>query len=60
LAFVVGELEYLEDISYPTLPKEATPIHVRVYTIPGQKEQGRFALQVACRTLEYFSEYFGK
>ncbi len=56
----MGELEYLEDISYPTLPKEATPIHVRVYTIPGQKEQGRFALQVACRTLEYFSEYFGK
>ncbi len=29
-----------------------------MYTPPGQSEQGTFALSVATRTLDYFSEYF--
>ena len=33
---------------------------VRVYTPPGLSEQGRFALEVAIKTLTFFAEYFGE
>lgn len=33
---------------------------VRVFTPFGQREQGRFALEVARRSLEFFNAYFGK
>jgi hypothetical protein len=33
---------------------------VRVYAPPGLSEQGRFALEVATKTLAYFAEYFGE
>ena len=32
---------------------------VRVYTLPGKKEQGRFSLDVAANVLPYFKDYFG-
>ncbi|KAJ3017799.1 Aminopeptidase 2 mitochondrial [Thoreauomyces humboldtii] len=58
LAFVVGDLEYIETTSSPKAPADAKDLVVRVYTLPGQKEQGRFALEVCARILEYFSEYY--
>ena len=52
VAFAVGPLEYLEKTN-----KNGTL--VRVYTTPGVSHQGEFALDCACRILEFFSEYFG-
>jgi aminopeptidase N len=52
LAVVVGELDFVE-----TTTKESTLI--RVYTVPGKSEQGRFALETAKRVLEFYNEYFG-
>ncbi|KAL1923606.1 uncharacterized protein VTP21DRAFT_8586 [Calcarisporiella thermophila] len=57
IAFVVGELEYLEEMT--TGEFNGRPIKCRVYTTPGLKEQGRFALGVAARTLEYYAEMYG-
>ena len=51
LAFIVGEFDYVE-----TETKEG--VTVRVYTPVGRREQGRFALDVAARTLSFFHEYF--
>ncbi|KAL7747033.1 hypothetical protein RI367_007646 [Sorochytrium milnesiophthora] len=58
LAFAVGEFEYIEDHTNVTtyLPKS---VKVRVYTTKSLSHQGRFALGVAVRALEYFSEIFG-
>ncbi|KAI9206593.1 peptidase family M1-domain-containing protein [Polychytrium aggregatum] len=58
IAFCVGELEFIEAIAHPTKPAAAKPVTVRVYTVPGNKETGRFALELGARTVEYFSEYF--
>ncbi len=52
VAFVVGDFDYVEETS-------ADGVLVRVYTPPGKKEQGRFALQVASKVLPYYKEYFG-
>lgn len=32
---------------------------MRVFTTPGKKEQGRFALDVAAKILSFFNDYFG-
>ena len=53
VAFVVGELDHIETAS-------ASGIQVRVYTPPGLSEQGRFALDVAAATLDFFATYFGE
>lgn len=58
VAFVVGEFDYIETTAKPALPKGAKPITVRVYTNEGESEQGRHALNVCAKTLEFFSEYF--
>ncbi|RKP07532.1 peptidase family M1-domain-containing protein [Thamnocephalis sphaerospora] len=58
LAFVVGELDYVEASSSGA--KNGTPILCRVYTPPGQSEEGEFALDIATRTLEYFAGIFGQ
>ncbi len=52
LAVVVAELEYVE-------ARAKAGTLVRVYTTPGKKEQGRFALEVALHTLPYFAGWFG-
>lgn len=52
LAFVVSELEKVSGRT-----KEG--VEVNVYTTPGKKEQGRFALEAATKLLSFFSEYFG-
>ncbi len=52
VALVVAELECLEG-------KDSQGTVVRIYTTPGKKEQGRFALEVARHALPYFAKWFG-
>ncbi|XP_076459324.1 puromycin-sensitive aminopeptidase-like isoform X2 [Babylonia areolata] len=52
LAFVVGEFDYVED-------KDSDDILIRVYTPTGKKEQGKYALDVAVKTLPFYKDYFG-
>lgn len=51
-AFVIAHLESIE-------AKDKNGVPVRVWTTPGKKEQGRFALKVALHALPYFGEWFG-
>ena len=51
LAFIVGEFDWVED-------RTREGVLVRVFTPLDKKEQGRFALDVANRTLSFFQEYF--
>ncbi|KAF9928204.1 hypothetical protein FBU30_002547 [Linnemannia zychae] len=55
VAFAVGDFRYIET----TTTKLKKPVVCRVYTIPGLIEQGRFALEITPRILEYFAEVFG-
>ena len=55
VCFVIGDYEYLE-----TKTSDVGKTRVRIYTPWGQREQGRFALQVAKKSLEFFNDYFGK
>src|SRR5580693_7632808 len=50
-ALVVGNFEYIEG--------EADGIPIRVYSTPGKKEMGRFALESAEHILSYYDRYFG-
>jgi aminopeptidase N len=52
LAFVAGELEYTE-----TTNKNG--VLIRSYSVPGKREQTRFSLEYAAKTLEYYNDYFG-
>ena len=52
VAWVVGEFDVVESET-----KEG--VTVRVWTPPGLGEQGRFALDVATKTLSFFTDYFG-
>ncbi|KXJ16551.1 Puromycin-sensitive aminopeptidase [Exaiptasia diaphana] len=52
LAFVVGEYDYVED-------QDQDGVLVRVYTPKGKSVQGKFALEVAVKTLPFYKEYFG-
>ena len=49
-ALVVGNFEYIEG--------EADGIPIRVYTTPGKKETGKFALETAEHVLGYYDKYF--
>ncbi|XP_078280972.1 puromycin-sensitive aminopeptidase [Rhinoraja longicauda] len=51
VAFVVGEYDFVE-------AKSSDGILVRVYTPIGKAEQGKFALEVAVKTLPFYREYF--
>lgn len=51
LAFVIGEFDYLED-------KDRNGVIIRCYTPLGKKELGRFALEVAVKTLPFYVDYF--
>ena len=50
-ALVVGNFEYIEG--------ESDGIPIRVYSTPGKKEMGRFALESATYILNYYDKYFG-
>ncbi|KAI6226405.1 Aminopeptidase [Aphelenchoides fujianensis] len=51
VAFAVGDFEYLETTS-------KAGVLMRVYTMPGKKAEGAYALEVATRVLDYFNEWF--
>ena len=50
-ALVVGNFEYIEG--------HADGIPIRVYSTPGKKEMGKFALESAEYILGYYDKYFG-
>ncbi|EAW14671.1 M1 family metallopeptidase [Aspergillus clavatus NRRL 1] len=56
LAWAVGDFEYVEAMTQRKYNGKSIP--VRVYTTKGLKEQARFALECAHRTVDYFSEVF--
>ncbi|XP_048104877.1 puromycin-sensitive aminopeptidase [Alosa alosa] len=51
VAFVIGEYDFVESQS-------SDGIMVRVYTPVGKAEQGKFALEVATKTLPFYKDYF--
>jgi len=51
LAFCVGEFDYLQAFT-------KNRVAVRVYAPPGKKDQGRFSLDLAVKTLELYEDYF--
>ncbi|XP_062097256.1 aminopeptidase M1-like isoform X2 [Humulus lupulus] len=53
VAFVIGMLDYVEDHT-------SDGVKVRVYCQVGKKDQGKFALHVAVKTLDLFKEYFDR
>lgn len=57
LAWAVGDFEYVEDFTKRKYNGKNLP--VRVYTTRGLKEQGRFALEHAHKTIDLFSDVFG-
>lgn len=57
LAFVICPLDYIEERIWDNDRKKH--INIRVYTIPGKKEEGRFALNVAVKALRFYEQYFG-
>ena len=52
LAFVVGDLRSIER-------KADNGTLIRVWATPGNEDKGEFALDVSCRLLAYFNDYFG-
>ena len=50
----IGEYESVGDKT-----KDGTDIAVRVFTPIGKAEEGRFALEVAVKALEYYRNFFG-
>ncbi|RHZ45063.1 hypothetical protein Glove_692g11 [Diversispora epigaea] len=58
VAFIVGDLGYIED-STSGVQNGGKPVLVRVYTLKGNEETGRFALRVSVDCLEYFAGVFG-
>ncbi|KAI1325932.1 peptidase family M1 [Xylariaceae sp. FL0255] len=57
LAWAVGDFEYVEAFTERRYNGKQLP--VRVYTTRGLKEQGRYALEHAPKTIDLFSESFG-
>jgi puromycin-sensitive aminopeptidase len=51
VAFIIGDLEYIEG-------KTGSGITVRIYTTLGKKHQGKFALDCAIQSLEFYNDYF--
>lgn len=52
LALIIGEFEHIKG-------KSKSGVQIRVHTTPGKKEQGKFALEVCKRSLDYLENYFG-
>ncbi|KAJ3195810.1 hypothetical protein HK101_010982 [Irineochytrium annulatum] len=60
VAMAVGDFGYVETIAKPKSPSTAKPITVRVYATKGEEKKGLLGLEVAARTLEFFSEFFNE
>ncbi|KAI5841250.1 peptidase family M1-domain-containing protein [Tricharina praecox] len=56
-AWACGEFEYVESFTEREYEGRGK-LPVRVYTTKGLAEQGRFALENACKIVDYFSEIF--
>ena len=56
LAWAIGDFDYVEAMTQRKYQGKSIP--VRVYTTKGLKEQARFALECAHRTVDYFSNVF--
>jgi len=52
LAFAVGEFDYLSKLT-------EHGVLVRVFTPPTKSSQGKFALDVACKSLDLYDDFFG-
>ncbi|MEY2686902.1 MAG: hypothetical protein RL375_1100, partial [Pseudomonadota bacterium] len=52
IGLFIGEFEHVEDLS-------ARPA-LRVYTVPGKREQGRMALRLARQLVSHYEDYFGQ
>jgi len=52
LAFVVGDFGYIET-------KTAAGVPVRVYAPTGMEKDGKFSLDLAAKTLDFFGTEFG-
>lgn len=51
LAFVIGEYDFIEQ-------RDSNGVLIRVYTPLGKTELGKFALEVAVKTLPFYTDYF--
>lgn len=56
LAFFVGESEYVEKSANL---KSGRQVQCRVYTPIGKGAEGVFALNLCCKVLEFYSDFFG-
>jgi aminopeptidase N len=54
LAWAIGTFDYLEAVI--TRKHSQTPLPIRIYCPLGLKNHAQFALKIASRTIEYFSE----
>ena len=52
VAFIVGDLDYIET-------KSKGGVVVRAFATKGKKEQARFALTTAARSLDVYEKFFG-
>ncbi|CAJ0921272.1 unnamed protein product, partial [Mesorhabditis belari] len=52
VAFAVGHFEYLEQ-------KSSKGTLIRVYTVPGKKHLGEFALEVGTKSIDWYADWFG-
>lgn len=53
LAFIVGEFDFVQTVT-------RNGVSVRVFTPPGKSEQGRFSLEVAAKSLDFYDDFFGE
>ncbi|KAF1757511.1 hypothetical protein GCK72_013967 [Caenorhabditis remanei] len=51
VAFAVGELEYIST-------KTNSGVEMRVYTVPGKKEQGQYSLDLSAKCIDWYNEWF--
>lgn len=58
LAFIVGDLEYIEGQTKARKNTNGKNVLVRVFTTPGKKHQAKFALETAIKSLEFYENYF--
>lgn len=56
LAWAYGDLAYVE--GHTERQYNGRPLPVRVYATNGLENQGQYALEHACKTIDYFSEIF--
>lgn len=52
MCWAIGEYEFIEGKTTDNVP-------VRAYTPPGKTSQGKFALEVAIKAIDFYREFFG-